>query len=194
MKKALKLCNDCPLLTLFQPHYSSLHYKMHTLLLHYYFLNGNQCLIQLDIPSWPSKTIRIMFWPLFPSIMQYCFFASPPFSLHLLLSSSPLLFYTALLRTSWPQHSEKQCLEKMHGRGEHQLAALKRCKQTSLDDKNTFFPFDTFTPMTPNLFQHPQDWKKPLQHLFRPPVFAPCYHSTCFSINFKKKNKHESLD
>lgn len=86
-----------------------------------------------------------MFWPLFPSITQYCFLLLLHFSLHLLLCSSPL-FYAALLRTAWPQHSEKQCLEKLYGRGEHQLAVVKRCKQPSVDDKNTFSPFDTFTP------------------------------------------------
>lgn len=89
---------------------------MYTLFLHYYFLIGlsvNSILYSyLALQNHQNKVLAFIsfhYAVLFLPLLH--------FSLH--LCSSPLLLYTALLRTSEPYHSEKQCLEKLYGRVEH---------------------------------------------------------------------------
>lgn len=121
------------------------------------------------------------------------FFASPPF----FFTFTPLFFPIVVLHSTAQDRMalafRKAVPWKIVWQGRTLAGSSKEMQTTFRWWQEYVFPFwylHTFT----NLFQHSQDWKKPLQHLFHSPVFVPCYHSTCFSINFKKKNKHESLD
>lgn len=147
---------------------------MPTLLLPYYFLIGLSGQFNLMFLPGPLHILlqnpHNNVFAFFPSVLQYCFFASPPFFLFIYSSVLP------------------HCCSTQHCSGSHVFAFRKavpwkivRWERTlagSSWELRTTFPwwsgyvsfscFDPFIPMISNLFPHPQDWNKPLQHHFAP--------------------------